>query len=169
MDESFSLGPRYKPLVEINGLKDINFKMPALASGNVIPPGIDLLMKKREYEEKREEENRQNLSDLNRNSVEIIDKLEKQISQKDEDLQNQREMINLLRNQLVGIQRTLSDMFILEESNTDLIMQATDTAKEISALIIQGKKIDWKLIALDKGIDVLLAAIPIILQLLKVV
>lgn len=169
MEENTRFIPVNKPLIDISKLKDVVYREPVFASGKVLPAGIDALQKKREYEEQREEENRKNLIEINNNSKDIIEKLEKQITQKDEDIQIQREMINLLRQQLTGIQRTLSDIFILEESNNELQSQANETAKEICALIIQGKKIDWKSVALDKGIDVLLTSIPIILQILKVI
>ena len=129
---------------------------------------MKLINEQQRFKEKREEENRANLRATAESLERVNEKLEEQIQQKDEDLQNQRELIQLLKHQLTGISRTLSDLFILEENSQELQKEANILAKEIYSLMIQGKKIDWKSIALDKGIDIIIAAIPIILQLAKV-
>lgn len=130
---------------------------------------MKLIDEQRRLKDKREEENRANLRATAESLERVNEKLEEQIQQKDKDLQNQRELIQLLKQQLTGISRTLSDLFILEENSQELQEEANILAKEIYSLMIQGKKIDWKSIALDKGIDLIIAAIPIILQLAKVI
>lgn len=127
-----------------------------------------IIEEEKERREKREEENRENLRKAAENTEITNQKLEKQIQQKDEDLQNQRELIQMLRNQLMGISRTLSDMFILEENIQEKHEEANILAREIYASLIQKSKIDWKALAVDKGIDVVIAAIPIVLQLAQV-
>ncbi len=130
---------------------------------------INIIDEQRRFKEEREEENRTNLRATAESLERVNEKLEEQIQQKNDDLQNQRELIQLLKQQLTGISRTLSDLFILEEYSQELQEEANILAKEIYSLMIQGKKIDWKSIALDKGIDIIIAAIPIILQLAKVI
>ena len=119
--------------------------------------------------EEREEENRLNLRATAERLDAVNEKLEEQIKQKNEDLQNQRKLIHMLEDQLHGISRTLSDLFILEEGNKELQEEAKELAKEIYASMIQNKKVDWKTIATDKGIDLTIASIPILLQLAKVI
>lgn len=110
----------------------------------------------------RDEENNNNIKKL-------VENTEIQIKQKDEDLENQRELIRMLKSQLTGINRAINDLFILEENNQEVQQEANNLAKEIHIQMIQNKKIDWKAIAIDKGIDITLAAIPIILQMAKVI
>lgn len=110
----------------------------------------------------RDEENNNNIKKL-------VENTEIQIKQKDEDLENQRELIRMLKSQLTGINRAINDLFILEENNQEIQQEANNLAKEIHIQMIQNKKIDWKAIAIDKGIDITLAAIPIILQMAKVI
>lgn len=123
-----------------------------------------LIAEEKERVERREEENRENLRIAAENSEIVIVKLEKQIQQKDEDLQNQRDLIKLLKNQLNGINKALNDMFILEEMSNEKQDEAMNIAREISELIRQKKRVDWKLVFADKGFDVVLTAIPLIIQ-----
>lgn len=123
----------------------------------------------RRERERRESENEHNLRIAAQNSYEIVEKLQTQINQKDEDLQNQREHIHMLKQQLNGISRTLSDLFIIEENNQEIQEEANILAREIYSSVLQNKKIDWKSLLVDKGPDVLLMSIPIILQLAKVI
>jgi hypothetical protein len=123
----------------------------------------------RKERERRENENEQNLRISAQNSKEIVDKLQVQINQKDEDLQNQRELIQMLKQQLIGINRTLSDLFIIEEGNQEIQEEANELARLIYASLIQNKKVDLKSVLVDKGTDVLLAAIPIILQIANII
>lgn len=129
---------------------------------------INAMDNQRRLKEEREEENRANLKSTSENLEKVNEKLEVQIQQKDEDLQMQREMIHMLKQQLIGINRTLSDLFIIEENNQELQEEANELAREIYAGMIQKKKIDWKSIIIDKGSDVVFAAIPIILQLAEI-
>jgi hypothetical protein len=123
----------------------------------------------RKERERRENENEQNLRISAQNSKEIVDKLQVQINQKDEDLQNQRELIQMLKQQLIGINRTLSDLFINEEGNQEIQEEANELARQIYASLIQNRKVDLKSVLADKGPDVLLAAIPIILQIANII
>ena len=163
MDNNFSK-------LNLDALKGLNItpKTPFYATGQ-IPPGLDAAIKSREERDLREKENQDNIRISAENSKEIVEKLQTQINQKDEDLQNQRELIHMLKQQLDGISRTLSDLFILEENSQELQDEANILAREIYSLIIQGKKIDWKSMVLDKGVDLIIAAIPIILQFAKVI
>lgn len=154
---------------QMNILRDMPLKIPKLATGHYLPTGLDAAIAGIDERKRMEAENEKNLRISADNSNEILNKLQTQINQKDEDLNNQRELIHMLKQQLIGISRTLSDLFIIEEGNQELHEEANKLAREIYASMIQNKKVDWKAVLMEKGPDVLLTAIPIILQLTKVI
>lgn len=128
---------------------------------------MNIVAEQRRLKEEREEENRANLKATAESLERVNEKLEEQIQQKDEDLQNQREMIKMLKQQLLGINRTLSDLFIIYENDQDKQEEIRALAQDIYSHMVIGKKVDWKAIAIDKGIDMALASVPIILELAK--
>lgn len=75
----------------------------------------------------------------------------------------------MLKQQLIGINRTLSDLFIIEEGNQEIQEEANELARQIYESLILNKKVDLKSVLVDKGPDVLLAAIPIILQIANII
>lgn len=98
-------------------------------------------------------EMQENIRRSAKNSDEIVGLLETQIKQKDEDLANQRQLIAMLNEKLIGINRSLSDLFILEENNQDILNEANElSAKMLSEYKINGK-MDLKSVFVDKGID----------------
>lgn len=57
----------------------------------------------------------------------------------------------------------MNDLFILAENNNENQEEINCLAQDIYWELIKGNKIDWKAIAKDKSIDLVIAAIPIIL------
>ena len=164
--DDYILRPRDSKLPHIDDMvKMTNINVPVYKE----PAYVKEVVNSYAIREKREIENANNLKITAENSFEIIDRQQVQINQKNEDLQNQRELIHMLKQQLNGISRTLSDLFIIEEKNQEILEEANVLARDIYSTMIQNKKIDWKSLLIDKGPDVLLTAIPIILQLAKVI